>query len=66
MTSLAFMFVLVPEPVWKMSRGKWASVCAVCDFGAGALNCRRHVGIQLTQIEIDSSGRSFDQPDCAG
>ena len=27
MTSLAFMLVLVPEPVWKMSSGNWAS-CA--------------------------------------
>ena len=25
MTSLAFMFVEVPEPVWKISRTKWSS-----------------------------------------
>ena len=25
MTSLAFMLVDVPEPVWKMSIGKWSS-----------------------------------------
>ena len=25
MTSFAFMFELVPEPVWKTSTGKWRS-----------------------------------------
>src|SRR4051812_30085863 len=27
MTSLAFMFELVPEPVWKTSIGNWSSCC---------------------------------------
>ena len=27
MTSLTFMFVLVPEPVWKTSMGNWSSCC---------------------------------------
>jgi hypothetical protein len=39
MTSLAFMFVLVPEPVWKMSTTKALSYLPsmTCEASRGAL-----------------------------
>ena len=40
-------------------------VCAVGDFGAGALNGRSHLRVHLRQIQIDSRSRPFDQPDGA-
>ena len=39
MTSLAFMFVEVPEPVWKTSIGNWLS-CLPAAISAAALSMR--------------------------
>ncbi len=42
MTSLAFMFDEVPEPVWKTSIGNWSS-CLPCAISsaAAAIRCAR-------------------------
>ncbi len=37
MTSLAFMWVLVPLPVWKTSTGKWASSVPLVTSSAAAM-----------------------------
>ncbi len=39
MTSLAFMFVEVPEPVWKTSIGNWRS-CLPAAISAAAFSMR--------------------------
>ena len=45
MTSLAFMFELVPEPVWNTSTGNWSSCVAGHHLGGGGLDGGGDVGV---------------------
>ena len=51
MTSLAFMLVLVPEPVWNTSSGKLRVVPALRDLERGLLDGRGTLGVEAVEIE---------------
>ena len=59
-TSLAFMFVEVPEPVWNTSIGNCASCLPAGDLGGGALDARGAALGEQTQLAVDGGGGALD------
>ena len=60
------MFVLVPEPVWKMSIGK----CSSSLPSISLLRCLLDVlglfdGVELTKFQVGAGCRQFDQAERA-
>ena len=62
MTSLTFMFVDVPEPVWKMSIGNWSSSAPRLDLGGRRGDRRRHLGVDARPVDagVDARGLGLD------
>ncbi len=56
MTSLAFMFVEVPEPVWKTSIGNWRVVLAGGDLLGGFLDARGAALGEQAELAVDGGG----------
>ena len=48
-TSFAFMFEEVPEPVWKTSIGNWSSCSPFGDLVAGLGDPLGEVGVELVR-----------------
>ena len=61
MTSLAFMLLLVPEPVWNTSIGKWSSSLPAATSSAAAADCLGHVRRQDPHLAVDLRGRGLDR-----
>ena len=60
MTSLAFMFVEVPEPVWKTSIGNCAS-CLPAAISAAAFSIRAGAALgEQAQLAVDDGRRALD------
>ena len=60
MTSLAFMFDEVPEPVWKTSIGNWSS-CAPSAISSPAAAMRlREVGVEQAEVRVGARGGALD------
>ena len=62
MTSLAFMFEEVPEPVWKTSIGNCSSCSPAATCSAAAAIALGHVAVELAQLGVHAGGRSLDAP----
>ncbi len=62
MTSLAFMLVLVPEPVWNMSIGKWASCCPSATSAALAAMARATVLSSKPSLALASAAACLITP----
>ena len=63
-TSLAFMLVEVPEPVWKMSSGKWRVELAVEDLARGAPGSpRARARVDDAHLGVDRRALALDQPE---
>ena len=58
-TSLAFMFDEVPEPVWKTSIGNW-SVLAARHLVARPRDPLRHVGVEEADLGVHAGGGRLD------
>ncbi len=56
MTSLAFMFDDVPEPVWKTSIGNWASCLPSRDLVGGGGDPLREVGVEQPELGVRARG----------
>ncbi len=56
MTSFAFMFVLVPEPVWKTSMGKCASYLFAATSAAAASTAPDDIGLQQIELRVRAAG----------
>ncbi len=63
MTSLAFMLVEVPDPVWKMSRGKWASWSPRMTSSAAAWMAPAELFVQQAELPVGPGRRPLDQPE---
>ena len=61
MTSFAFVFVLVPEPVWKMSSGKCSSSLPSDHFLRRLHDERAALGVEQAKIVIGLRGGPFQQ-----
>ena len=61
-TSFAFMFVEVPEPVWNTSTGKCAS-SAPRDLSRRALRSPRALGVEHAARRVRRRRRRLDQPE---
>ncbi len=57
-TSLAFMFDEVPEPVWKTSTGNWSSCSPRADRLAGRADALGEVGVEQAELAVDAGGRA--------
>ena len=56
-TSLAFMFVLVPEPVWKMSMGKCSSsLPSISLFGGQLDEFGPRSGVEFAEFQVGAGG----------
>ena len=61
MTSFAFMFVLVPEPVWKISSGKMiVEQPSMISSAACAIRPARR-RVEFAEFEVGLGGSPFDQ-----
>ncbi len=60
MTSLAFMFVDVPEPVWKTSIGNWSSNSPAATRSAAAAIRSARSGVEEVELGVDPSGGALD------
>ena len=60
MTSLAFMFDEVPEPVWKTSIGNWSSCWPCGDLVAGGGDALGEVGVEQAELGVDARGGALD------
>ncbi len=65
-TSLAFMLVDVPEPVWKTSIGKSASHLPSITSCAARWMSSAFSGFEQPEILIDPRGGEFDQARAPG
>ncbi len=65
MTSFAFMFVLVPEPVWNTSIGKVRVVLACGDLGRGRVDGGGHVGLQQIEARVGAGRGLLHEPERA-
>ena len=59
-TSLAFMFDEVPEPVWKTSIGNWSSCSPAADLVARGGDPLGHVGVEQPELGVGARGRGLD------
>ena len=60
MTSLAFMFDDVPEPVWKTSIGNWSSWSPRAISSAAAAIRSASVGVEQPELGVDARGGALD------
>ena len=66
MTSLAFMFDEVPEPVWKTSIGNWSSCSPLGDLVGGRRRCaRRRRASSSPSSAFDARRGALDAPEPA-
>ena len=65
MTSFAFVFVLVPEPVWKMSSGKCSSSLPSTTSSAACTMSALRSRIEQTEIVIRLRGGPLEQAERA-
>ena len=65
MTSLAFMFEDVPEPVWKTSIGNCASCLPCGDLVAGGGDLLGQLGVEQPELRVDPRGVALDAPEPA-
>ena len=63
MTSLAFMLLLVPDPVWNTSIGKCASWRPVGHLQRRPLDGEGPDPVEITEFEIGPSRRPLDEPE---
>ena len=59
-TSLTFMLVLVPEPVWKTSIGNWSSCSPVDDLGGGGHDRVALLGGDHVEVGVGACGGGLD------
>ena len=59
-TSLAFMFDDVPEPVWKTSIGNWASCSPWAISSAGVGDPLGEVGVEQPEVGVRARGGALD------
>ena len=60
MTSLAFMFDEVPEPVWKTSIGNWSSCSPSAISSAGGGDPLGEVGVEQAELGVGARGGALD------
>ena len=65
MTSFAFMFDEVPEPVWKTSIGNWSSSSPFAMRSAGCRDPLGLLGVEEPEIGVHARGRGLDAPEPA-
>ena len=67
-TSLTFMFVDVPEPVWKMSTGNWSSSSPRSTRSAASAIAAGQLVVDVTDTErrVDRRGMALDRRQGAG
>ncbi len=61
-TSLAFMFDEVPEPVWKTSIGNWSSCSPAATASPATAIALRQLGVEQAEIGVGASSRGLDLP----
>ena len=61
-TSLAFMFDEVPEPVWKTSIGNWSSCSPLATSSPARAIRSASVGVQQPQLGVHAGGGRLDPP----
>ena len=59
-TSLAFMFEEVPEPVWKTSIGNWSSSSPAAMRSPGGGDPLRLVGVEQAELGVHARGGGLD------
>ena len=59
-TSFAFMFEEVPEPVWKTSIGNWSSCSPLGDLVARGRDPLGDVGVEQPQLGVDARRGGLD------
>ena len=59
-TSLAFMFDEVPEPVWKTSIGNWSSCSPLATSSPAARDPLGELRVQQSQLGVHACGRGLD------
>ena len=59
-TSLAFMFDDVPEPVWKTSIGNWSSSSPAAMRSPGGRDPRRLLGVEQAELGVHAGGGRLD------
>ena len=60
MTSLAFVFVEVPEPVWKTSIGNWSSCSPAAISAAALLDPARAALAEQAELAVDRGRGALD------
>ena len=63
MTSLAFMFDDVPEPVWKTSIGNWSSCSPRATASAALAIASASFGSSLPSSAFSARGGALDAPE---
>ena len=63
MTSLAFMFDEVPEPVWKTSIGNWSSCSPAATASAAVAIALGDRGVELPELRVRARGGALDAPE---
>ena len=61
-TSLAFMFEEVPEPVWKTSIGNWSSCSPAATASPAAGDPLGEVGVEPAQLAVGLAAAAFSRP----
>ena len=64
-TSLAFMFDEVPEPVWKTSIGNWSSSSPAAIRSPAAAIRSALSGVEQPELGVHARGRGLDPPEPA-
>ena len=59
------MFVLVPEPVWKMSMGKCSSSLPSINSSAACSMQPRLLGVELAEFQVGAGGGGLTRPERA-
>ena len=59
-TSFAFMFELVPEPVWKTSIGNWSSSSPAATRSRGGGDALGLVRVEQAELGVDARGGGLD------
>ena len=63
MTSLAFMFDEVPEPVWKTSIGNWRSWAPAATSSAAFAIARRELRVEQAELAVGARRGALDAPE---
>ena len=66
MTSLAFMLVEVPDPVWNTSTGNWSSWSPASDCVGGGGDAARPVLVEQPELGVDCGGSGLDAGQASG